>query len=146
MFQFPGFPSIRYGLAYGYVGSSYVGFPIQTSADHRIFAPPRSFSQLITSFIGSQCQGIHPALFFAWPSTSIALEASGFILCLLWFVCFVSSGHFHDLRCLPISSCSFLKELRYLVWSYMQFSRYGHFLWLYQPDENKNSFLSPAHW
>ena len=30
-----------------------------------IFAPNRSFSQLITSFIGSQCQGIHPALFLA---------------------------------------------------------------------------------
>ena len=23
--------------------------------------------RLITSFIGSQCQGIRPALFFAWP-------------------------------------------------------------------------------
>ena len=29
------------------------GFPIQISPDLRIFAPPRSFSQLITSFIGS---------------------------------------------------------------------------------------------
>ena len=29
------------------------GFPIQTSAALRIFAPPRSFSQLITSFFGS---------------------------------------------------------------------------------------------
>ena len=29
------------------------GFPIQISPDQRIFAPPRSFSQLITSFIGS---------------------------------------------------------------------------------------------
>ena len=39
-----------------------VGFPIRISPDQWIFAPPRSFSQLITSFIGSQCQGIHPAL------------------------------------------------------------------------------------
>ena len=44
---------------------AHVGFPIQISADRWIFAPPRSFSQLITSFFGSQCQGIHPALFFA---------------------------------------------------------------------------------
>ena len=29
------------------------GFPIQRSSDRGIFAPPRSFSQLITSFIGS---------------------------------------------------------------------------------------------
>ena len=35
-----------------------VGSPIRTSAGHRIFAPNRSFSQLVTSFIGSQCQGI----------------------------------------------------------------------------------------
>ena len=41
-----------------------VGFPIQRSPDQWIFAPPRSLSQLITSFFGSQCQGIHPALFF----------------------------------------------------------------------------------
>ena len=32
---------------------AHVGFPIQTSADRWIFAPPRSFSQLITSFFGS---------------------------------------------------------------------------------------------
>ena len=30
-----------------------------------IFAPNRSLSQLITSFIGSQCQGIHPVLLLA---------------------------------------------------------------------------------
>ena len=41
------------------------GFPIQISTDPCLFAAPRSFSQLITSFFGSQCQGIHPALFFA---------------------------------------------------------------------------------
>ena len=29
------------------------GFPIQTSTDQGIFAPPRGFSQLITSFFGS---------------------------------------------------------------------------------------------
>ena len=44
---------------------AHVGFPIQISADHCVFATPRSFSQLITSFVGSQCQGIHPALLFA---------------------------------------------------------------------------------
>ena len=67
MFQFTGFPSIRYGLAYGYLESVQVGFPIQRSPDQWIFAPPRSLSQLITSFIGSWCQGIRPVLFFAWP-------------------------------------------------------------------------------
>ncbi len=56
---------MRYGLAHEYMESFHVGFPIQRSPDQWIFAPPRSFSQLITSFIGSQCQGIHPTLFKA---------------------------------------------------------------------------------
>ena len=41
------------------------GFPIQKSADQCLCAAPRGFSQLIASFIGSQCQGIHPAPFYA---------------------------------------------------------------------------------
>ena len=53
MFQFAGFPSMRYVLAHGYMRASHVGFPIQTPADRRAFAPPRSFSQLVASFIGS---------------------------------------------------------------------------------------------
>ena len=46
MFQFPGFPSIRYGLAYGYLMFTQVGFPIQKSPDQRIFAPPRAYRSL----------------------------------------------------------------------------------------------------
>ena len=65
MFQFAGFPSATYGFSYGYMESFHVGFPIQISADHGIFAPPRGFSQLVTSFVGSQCQGIRPVLFLA---------------------------------------------------------------------------------
>ena len=53
MFQFTGFPSIRYGFTYGWPEAFRPGFPIQTSADHWSCAPPRSFSQLTTSFIGS---------------------------------------------------------------------------------------------
>ena len=37
----------------------------------RIFAPNRSLSQLITSFVGNWCQGIHPTLFIAWPCFGI---------------------------------------------------------------------------
>ena len=53
MFQFPGFPSAHYGFMYGCQRFALPGFPIQRSADQWIFAPPRSFSQLITSFFGS---------------------------------------------------------------------------------------------
>ena len=44
-----------------------VGFPIRKSPDRWIFAPPRSLSQLVTSFVGSWCQGIPLALLLAWP-------------------------------------------------------------------------------
>ena len=42
-----------------------VGSPIQISMDHGIFAPPHGFSQLITSFFGFWCLGIHPTLLLA---------------------------------------------------------------------------------
>ena len=35
------------------------GFPIRKSADQRVLAPPHGLSQRATSFIASQCQGIH---------------------------------------------------------------------------------------
>ena len=44
------------------------GFPIRKSTDQSPFAAPRSLSQLVTSFVGSWCQGIHLMLFFAWTS------------------------------------------------------------------------------
>ena len=49
------------------IGYLAVGFPIRKSPDQCSFAAPRSLSQLITSFIGSWCQGIPLALFLAWP-------------------------------------------------------------------------------
>ena len=51
-----------------------VGFPIRKSPDQSSFATPRSLSQLITSFIGSWCQGIPLALLLAWPSRKIHFE------------------------------------------------------------------------
>ena len=53
MFQFTGLTSdiIGYPIAR-------VGCPIRIFTDQRLFAPPRNFSQLITSFIVSESQGI----------------------------------------------------------------------------------------
>ena len=39
---------------------------IRKSAGRSLFAAHRSLSQLVTSFVGSQCQGILHMLFFAW--------------------------------------------------------------------------------
>lgn len=55
MFQFPGFASC---IATGYPDFIGMGFPIRRSADHGLFAAPRSLSQLITSFIAFESLGI----------------------------------------------------------------------------------------
>ena len=41
------------------------GSPIRKSEDQCLLAAPPSLSQLIASFFGNQCHGIHPALLFA---------------------------------------------------------------------------------
>ena len=56
---------------YGQYPCRYWGFPIRKSTDRNLFAVPRGLSQPITSFFGSQWQGIHPVLFLAWPFISV---------------------------------------------------------------------------
>ena len=51
------------------------GCPIRRSPDQWICAPPRSFSQLITSFIASKSLGIHHAPFYTFSPTSHADQA-----------------------------------------------------------------------
>ena len=51
-FSSPGWPLIRWYLF------KVPGSPIRTSADLGIFAPPRGFSQLVTSFFASESLGI----------------------------------------------------------------------------------------
>ena len=41
------------------------GSPIRIFEDQSLLATTLDFSQLIASFFGNQCHGIHPALFFA---------------------------------------------------------------------------------
>ena len=60
----------------------YPDFSIRISAGQSSLTAHRSFSQLTTSFIGSQCQGIHPALFFALP---FAFHKKLFSCFLCWF-------------------------------------------------------------
>ena len=60
MFQFPAFASVFDGCH----PFRMTGCPIRKSAHHRLFAPTRGFSQLITSFIASESLGIHHVPFF----------------------------------------------------------------------------------
>ena len=55
MFQFPALAS---GFA-GWYPFRIPGCPIRRSAGQGLFAPRRGFSQLITSFVASESQGIH---------------------------------------------------------------------------------------
>ena len=70
----------------------HVGFPIRKSMDRSLFAAPHGLSQLVTSFFGSWCQGIHLTLLFAWTSC---------IFPILWF----------SLNCLSFSLSSRSAEL-----------------------------------
>ena len=56
-FSSPRSPPIK-----GYHAFNIVGCPIRKSSDQRSFAPPRSLSQLITSFFASESQGIRHSL------------------------------------------------------------------------------------
>ena len=57
MFQFPALASC-YARCHSF---RMTGCPIRKSSDQRLFAPTRSLSQLITSFIASESQGIRHA-------------------------------------------------------------------------------------
>ena len=124
MFQFTGFPSVRYVLAYRYLEFFQVGFPIQTSADHWICASPRSFSQLVTSFFGCQCLGIHPTLFMFNLLNLLDLvfmyDTSVYhTLCLKIYFCYLKILTFR----LNILGCLIIKYLYNFSFG-MQFSRY----------------------
>ena len=83
MFQFPTFAH----ASSVWCGRAAPGCPIRTSADQVVFADPRSFSQLITSFLASESQGILHMPFFAF-FLSLLLEFSLFEFCSFLFVCF----------------------------------------------------------
>ena len=65
MFQFSGFPPYSYLFTVQLYAVNVQGFPIRTPADQGSFAAPRSFSQLIASFVGFRRLGIPLMLFVA---------------------------------------------------------------------------------
>ena len=61
-----GFASSSLCIQLGIMGSLPLGLPIQTSSDQCLLPTPRCFSQAITSFFASDCQGIHRMRFLTW--------------------------------------------------------------------------------
>ena len=95
MFQFPGFPAIRYLFTYGYMILHHVCSHIRKSAGRSLFAAHRSLSQLVTSFVGSWCQGIPLALLLAWPIKN-SCNCSRCELCRQFFREIVIVTHLYD--------------------------------------------------
>ena len=114
-------------------------FLIRKSTDRSLFAAPRGLSQLVTSFFGSWCQGIHLMLLFAWTSFKNfrSLACSQFYLNCLSFLKhgylsqqkgFDTFLHFFRLTT-KLSKCSTLVELCEFGSRRIQFT-----LWLERPD------------
>ena len=77
-----------------------VGFPIRKSPDRCLFTAPRGLSQLVTSFFGSWCQGIHLMLLVAWTSFKLYSFRSLWIVWVsLYKHCFGSQWKGFTLSC-----------------------------------------------
>ena len=91
MFQFPGFAPGP--LQAGCRAFSAAGCPIRTPADLGPFAPPRGFSQLVTSFIASGSPGIRRPPFSASRMSSAVRATSSCRACARSFlVSYISHG------------------------------------------------------
>ena len=106
MFQFRGFPTYSYWFTVRSVILHHRCSHIRKSAGHSLFAAHRSLSQLVTSFFGSQCQGILHILFFAWTTLSKStLSCCGLL----------PGSSFFSLELLCFHTCS-LKTFSFFVW------------------------------
>ena len=72
MFQFPAYALRTEAECRGFTPA---GFPIRRPADQRPFAPTRGLSQLTTSFIACESQGIPRAPFLAFPARALGAAA-----------------------------------------------------------------------
>lgn len=125
MFQFSGFATLSLTVF------NCVGCPIRTSTDQRSFAPPRCFSQLTTSFVASESQGIPHAPFVRFhlfdkltipnlvsPTRLVFADSTILfflnrltLVTLLGSSYFVLSAHLLSLQLLPALSMNFLQPL-----------------------------------
>ena len=146
MFQFPGFASrIKRDIpnCFG------MGCPIRISADRKLFAPPRSFSQLVTSFFASESLGILHTLL---------LISSYFILILSenWFIstrittCVNKPVLFSrfSLHYMYLSSMSknFIKYLPFVTGIIMQARFFNLCPLLWENRESNPGVFYPAPW
>ena len=89
------------------VGSLPLGFPIRKSVSQRVFAPTRSLSQLITSFIASESHRHPPCALVRFSCIfRLNVKPSSFLLCLLdsrlISLCIVDVTRFHSFPRFPV--------------------------------------------
>ena len=82
MVHFPGFASYGYVFTIRYLMFNQVGSPIRISPDRRMFASPRGFSQLTTSFFACLCLGIPTYALSSLTIKSISIHRLLFVLIL----------------------------------------------------------------
>ena len=87
-FSSPGSLPTTIWFTVGFMILHHEGFPIRKSTDRCLFTAPRGLSQLVTSFFGSWCQGIHLMLFVTWTYCSpICVEFRNIFL-QIWLLVF----------------------------------------------------------
>ena len=142
MFQFRRFPSSTYEFSIRYMMINHVDCSIRKSADQSVLTTPRSLSQLTTSFIGSWCQGIHPALFLTLPilqmsfsvlfKTVVSRLEKSFSRISLVALLVVSYLHFSIL----FSSCSVLFQEQVWIINPSIDNSHPFLMWWAQVDSN----------
>ena len=162
MFQFPGFPSHTYWFSMQSTILHRVCSHIRKSADRSLYAAPRSLSQLVTSFFGSQCQGILHMLLFAWTTflrcfvlvvLFFAFRIAMIIYILQWIVfyspakiVFLPAIFWRIHFCMPSEKPDFLKIILPFTMSVMCIISYSVFNehWFFSLPEHVYMFLCQA--
>ena len=146
MFQFTGLTSDIIGYLIAKVGC-----PIRIFTDQRLFAPPRNFSQLITSFIVSESQGIPrtPLLTFFYNYTYRLIVLKTFNLAFVYFSCLLfysqyvkellltSSPGFNWMLSEPDRQTKTLRNSKSNVWISMESNHY----FFYAPPHTHSLFV-----
>jgi hypothetical protein len=154
MFQFPTFAICN--SHHRSNTSRYPGFPIRTSTDQCLFAAPRSFSQLTTSFVASKSLGIPHTPLFASYSLQISLVSYPTIA----LTRFISNAINHTafpstsvsvsamLNCICINSLSACQRSFSLHWisrSFFLRDRKYKSLWIYETISVKKNCKRSRH-
>ena len=144
MFQFGRLPSYTYVFSIWYTSSSCMDCSIRKSTYHSVLTAPRGLSQLITSFFGSQCQGIRPALFLALPFVScfwVLLIVNQYTSCSFTQQYFLLSFYTRSIL-ICITFALFCFQVAFCSWEQISINNflfieiYSQVLWWAQMDSN----------